>query len=72
MLETLPEMRQRHKQEVIDLVLHYAEKGLTQTEAAKILDVSCRNLNNIIARQGLTWPYKRRGRRANDRTSQDN
>jgi len=65
-LETIPEMRARHKREAIDQIETMAARRITQTEAAKILDVSLTCLNNIIQRNRIFWPVIRQGRKAKE------
>ena len=60
-LETIPEMKKRHRQERINLVKCFADTH-TQTQAASKLDVSMRNLNNFIRREKIDWRIKSQGR----------
>ena len=60
-LETLPEMKERHRQERINLVKCFADTH-TQTQAASQLGVSMRNLNNFIRREKINWKIKAQGR----------
>ena len=57
------EMTLRHKQERFDLVQSLANSLHTQTEAAKILDISVKNLNNFIQRNNIHWPIIQQGRK---------
>jgi len=57
------EMTLRHKQERLDLVQSLADSLHTQTEAAKILDISIKNLNNFIQRNNVEWPVIQQGRK---------
>ena len=56
-VETWDAMTERHKQERIDQVMFFS-KSHTQTEAAEILGVTHRHLNNFVQRKGLNWRHK--------------
>ncbi|HBC03354.1 MAG TPA: hypothetical protein DC015_03940, partial [Aequorivita sp.] len=56
-LETWDEMTARHKRERIKQVMTFAS-DYTQTEAAKILGITHRHLNNFIQRNRLHWKLK--------------
>lgn len=63
MIETIPAMRRRHKEELRNLVEGEAERRITQTQAARNLGTTLQNLNNIIQREGIYWPVKAQGKR---------
>ena len=56
-VETWDAMTERHKQERINQVMFFS-KSHTQTEAAEILGVTHRHLNNFVQRKGLNWRHK--------------
>lgn len=60
-METWNEITMRHYREKIDLVQSLNQKGLTQTEAAKKLEISLSNLNNIVYRNGIDWRVRKQG-----------
>ena len=53
---TLPELRRTYYANRRSLIESEANKWITQTEAAKNLGVSLANLNNILRREGISWP----------------
>lgn len=59
--ETLPAMRKRHHLELVAAIEAERDKGITQTLAARNLDVSLQSLNNQIGRYGIEWKIKRQG-----------
>lgn len=69
-METIPEMRARHRRELEALIETMAARRITQTEAAKILGVSLTCLNNIICRNDIFWPVIRHGRKAKERSDE--
>lgn len=60
-METWNEITRRQLAERIDAVEDLNRKGLTQTQAAKVLDISLRHLNNIVYRTGIDWRVRRQG-----------
>ena len=58
-METWDQMTARHRKERREAVKRLAEDGLTQKEAARVLNTTPRNLNNYVQRYNLTWPNKR-------------
>lgn len=60
-METWNEITMRHYRERIDLVESLNLQGLTQTEAAKKLEISLSNLNNIVYRNGIDWRVRKQG-----------
>ena len=63
-VETWDAMTERHKQERIDQVMFFS-KSHTQTEAAKLLGITHRHLNNFVQRKGLIWRHKYKRRKKN-------
>ena len=63
-VETWDAMTERHKQERIDQVMFFS-KSHTQTEAADILGITHRHLNNFVQRRGLIWRHKYKRRKKN-------
>ncbi len=59
-------MTMRHHRERVELVQSLAQSRYTQSEAAKILDISRTNLNNFIQRNGIYWPVIRQGRKSGE------
>lgn len=62
-LETWGQMAMRHERERKEQVLMLCE-DYTQTEAAKILDVTLQSLNNYVRRNKLIWKKVEQGRRS--------
>lgn len=62
-METWKEIRERHHMERFNLVQNMADKGVTQTEACKLLGVNMTTLNNYIRRNGVNWHTIKQGRR---------
>ena len=61
MTETIPQMRKRHAKELHAVLTAQADRGATQSEAAKVLGLSRSGLHNIVRRNGINWPVIRRG-----------
>lgn len=59
--ETWAEMIDRHALEKAEAVMALEAQGMTQTEAAQVLDMPLVNLNNFVKRNGLTWRVVRQG-----------
>lgn len=59
--ETWAEMRDRHALEKAEAVMSLEAIGMTQTEAAKVLEMRLVDLNNFVKRNGLTWRVVRQG-----------
>ena len=64
MMETWAEITKRHRREKIDAIKKLRDLGLTQSEAAKLLDVQRTHLNNQVKRNGIYWPGGKQGVRA--------
>lgn len=58
--ETWDRMHQRHKLEILDVVMQMNQAGYTQTEAARELEMSPRQLNNYVMRNKINWLVKSR------------
>ena len=65
-METWKEIRERHHMERFNLVQNMADKGVTQTEACKLLGVNMTTLNNYIRRNGVNWHTIKQGRKYSD------
>lgn len=63
MFETWYQMTARHKRERRDLVERLAAERITQTQAARRLNMSLQGLNNFIQRTGIYWPVIHQGKR---------
>ena len=61
MTEIMPAMRARHKAEVRAAIVAQARRRISQTEAAKALDMKLTGLNNLICRLNIDWPVKMQG-----------
>ena len=59
--ETWKEMLDRHAMEKAEAVMALEAQGMTQTEAAKVLEMRPVDLNNFVKRNGLTWRVVRQG-----------
>jgi len=57
-MEAWAEMIERHKRERHELVKAMIARRITQTDAAKLLGMSHRALNNYCQRNGVFWPVK--------------
>jgi len=55
-IETWPEITKRHTEEKKKLLRYCIAYKMTQTEAAKLLDMSLSNLNKWCRRHGVKWP----------------
>ena len=62
MSETWQHMTDRHKRERRVLVLSMVARRITQTDAAKLLEMSHRALNNYAQRNGIFWPVKHKSK----------
>jgi hypothetical protein len=60
--ETIPEMRARHKAEVKAALVEQAEMRISQTEAARNLDMKLTGLNNLVIKLDIYWPVKMQGK----------
>lgn len=63
MAETLPQMAERHKLEKLRAVEAMNAARMTQTEAAKALDVKLTCLNNFVRRNRIQWRVIEQGRK---------
>jgi len=59
--ETWDEMKNRHALEKAEAVMALEARGMTQAEAARVLDMPPVDLNNFVKRNGLTWRVVRQG-----------
>lgn len=59
--ETWDEMKTRHALEKAEAVMALEAQGMTQTEAARVLEMRLVDLNNFVKRNGLTWRVVRQG-----------
>lgn len=66
MIETWGEMRDRHAMEKAEAIMSLASKGLTQTEASKVLGASLSEINYFVRHNNLHWPTIRQGTRSRD------
>jgi hypothetical protein len=62
MIETMLELKLRHRAEVKLLLLSQANQMITQTEAARNLGMTLSGLNNLVCRLNIHWPVKMPGR----------
>jgi hypothetical protein len=62
MIETMTELKLRHRAEVKLLLLSQANQMITQTEAARNLGMTLSGLNNLVCRLNIHWPVKMQGR----------
>jgi transcriptional regulator with GAF, ATPase, and Fis domain len=62
-METIPQMRARHRREIEQAVKDMAARRITQAEAAKMLGMTRSGINAIIQRKGIFWPVKQQGRK---------
>ena len=62
MIETMTELKLRHRAEVKLLLLSQANQMITQTEAARNLGMTLSGLNNLVCRFNIHWPVKMQGR----------
>lgn len=60
-IETWAEIKRRQEAERLAILDVLASAGLTQSEAARALDMELTALNNVIRRSGMTWPYSKQG-----------
>jgi len=61
MIETWTQITRRQEAERLAILDVLASAGLTQSEAATILDMKRTALNNVISRSGMNWPYSKQG-----------
>lgn len=59
--ETWDAMKARHAQEKAKLVTDLREDGLTQAQAARVLEMDPRALHNYLLRNSIQWTAPRRG-----------
>lgn len=69
-IETLAQIRKRHRDEVNSVLRSYAIAGYTQAEVARELDASLTQINNIIVRNNIPWPVIRQGNHGKQDTSE--
>lgn len=67
-METWDEMKARHKRERIEALETLNQSGYTQTQAAKILQMSHRTVNKWAQIYEIDWKVKYKGQ-YNDRQS---
>ena len=67
-METWDEMKARHKRERIEALEALNQSGYTQTQAAKILQMSHRSVNRWAQIYEINWKVKYKGQN-NDRQS---
>lgn len=67
-METWDEMKARHKRERIEALEALNQSGYTQTQAAKILQMSHRTVNKWAQIYEIDWKVKYKGQ-YNDRQS---
>jgi predicted transcriptional regulator len=65
-METWEQMKERHQRECYDAVNDLAKRGLTQTQAAVMLDMKLSALNNFIKRNNIHWKVIRQGKRTDE------
>ena len=63
-METWNQIKTRQKKEQVELINKIAQSNITQTEAARILEITPQNLNSFILKNDIDWPVKKQGRRA--------
>lgn len=63
-METWEQIKARQKKEQVELINKIAQTQVTQTEAARILEITPQNLNSFILKNDIDWPVKKQGRRA--------
>lgn len=66
-IETWAEIKRRQEAERLAILDVLASAGLTQSEAARALDMELTALNNVIRRSGMTWPYSKQGMKSRPR-----
>jgi len=66
-IETWAQMKRRQETERLAILDALASAGLTQSEAAKALDMELTAINNVIRRSGMSWPYSKQGIRSRPR-----
>jgi hypothetical protein len=66
-IETWAQIKRRQEAERLAILDVLASAGLTQSEAARALDMELTALNNVIRRSGMTWPYPKQGMRSRPR-----
>ena len=58
--ETWEKMQERHRLEILDVVIQMNQAGYSQAEAARELEMSPRHLNNYVIRNKINWLVKKR------------
>lgn len=64
MTETIPQMRSRHRKEILDKLAEANTWGVPQSVAAKALGMSTTGFNNLLRRSGVEWAHPRIWRRS--------
>lgn len=69
MIEQWDEMSERHFREKYEALQSLNQSRYTQTEAARLLGMSPRRLNNWVKAFKIIWIVKRQGRKTNETTT---
>lgn len=58
-VETIPEMRKRHRREILAALARANDWNVPQSVAAKMMGMSTTGFNNLIRRNGVEWKHPR-------------
>ena len=58
--ETWADIKARHAREKVTALTTLRDAGLPQADAARVLEMDPRALNNRISRAGIVWPASQR------------
>ena len=65
-METWDQIKERHQRECYEAVDSLSKLGLTQTQAAIMLDMKLSALNNFIKRNNIHWKVIKQGKRTDE------